>query len=46
MILINTNKKKELRWQCMPKFWGYVSNEEYAIGCTSTTVYVYDKEGK
>ena len=29
----------------MPKFWGYVSNEEYAIGCTSTTVYVYDKEG-
>lgn len=30
----------------MPKFWGYVSNEEYAIGCTSTTVYVYDKEGK
>lgn len=30
----------------MPKFWGYVSDEEYAAGCAGSTVYVYDKEGK
>lgn len=28
----------------MKKFWGYVSNGEYSIGCTGQTVYLYDKE--
>ncbi|MCI9319696.1 MAG: hypothetical protein HFH05_06405 [Lachnospiraceae bacterium] len=30
----------------MRKFWGYISNEEYAVGCTGQTVFVYDREGK
>lgn len=30
----------------MRKFWCYVSNETYSVGCTGQTVYVYDKEGK
>ncbi len=30
----------------MPKFWGYVTNENYAVGCTGQTVYVYGKDSK
>lgn len=30
----------------MPKFWGYIKNEQYAVGCTGQTVYVYNAEGK
>ena len=26
------------------KFWGYVSNEEFSVGCTENTVYLYDKD--
>lgn len=29
----------------MPKFWGYISNGTYSIGCTGQTVYVYDCNG-
>lgn len=29
----------------MKKFKSYIKNEQYAIGCTGTTVYVYDLEG-
>ena len=28
----------------MKKFWGYVSNGEFSVGCTGGTVYVYDKD--
>lgn len=27
------------------KFWSYIENDRYAIGCTGQTVYVYDKNG-
>lgn len=27
----------------MKKFWSYVSNGSYSVGCTGQTVYVYDK---
>ena len=30
----------------MRKFWCYISNGIYSVGCTGQTVYVYDKEGK
>lgn len=30
----------------MPKFWGFISNGTYSIGCTGQTVYVYDRDGK
>ena len=29
----------------MKKFWGYVSNNEFSVGCTGQTVYLYDKDG-
>ncbi len=29
----------------MKNFWGYVSNEEFSVGCTGQTVYLYDKDG-
>lgn len=29
----------------MRKFWGYVSNNKFAVGCTGQTVYLYDKGG-
>lgn len=29
----------------MRKFYGYVSDKHYAVGCTGSTVYVYDKSG-
>ncbi|MBR2327158.1 MAG: hypothetical protein IKA51_00900 [Clostridia bacterium] len=28
----------------MKKFWGYVNNGKYSIGCTGQTVYLYDKD--
>lgn len=28
----------------MRKFWTYISNGEYSVGCTGATVYVYDKD--
>lgn len=30
----------------MPEFWRYIKNQNYAIGCTGQTVYVYGKEGQ
>ena len=30
----------------MKKFWGYVSNNEFSVGCTGQTVFLYDKDGK
>lgn len=30
----------------MPRFWGYISNGQYSVGCTGQTVYVYDSAGK
>ena len=27
----------------MPKFWSYIKNHEFKIGCTGQTVYLYDK---
>lgn len=30
----------------MPSFWSYIGNEEYNVGCTGQTVYVYNKAGK
>lgn len=30
----------------MPKFWGYIKNENYAVGCTGQSVYVYSNDGK
>lgn len=29
----------------MKKFWGYIKNDRFAIGCTGQTVYVYDDMG-
>lgn len=29
----------------MKKFWGYVSNNKYSVGCTGQTVYLYDEDG-
>ena len=29
----------------MPKFWSFVGNEKYDVGCTGRTVYVYLKDG-
>jgi len=29
----------------MKKFWGYVSNNSYSVGCTGQTVYLLDKNG-
>ena len=29
----------------MKKFWGYVSNNKFSVGCTGQTVYLYDKDG-
>lgn len=29
----------------MPKFWSYISNGKYSVGCTGQTVYLYDKNG-
>ncbi|MDD2533286.1 MAG: hypothetical protein PHC86_01130 [Eubacteriales bacterium] len=29
----------------MKNFWGYIKNEQYAIGCTGQTVYVLDSSG-
>ena len=29
----------------MPKFWSYISNDQYSVGCTGQTVYLYDKNG-
>ncbi len=28
----------------MKKFWGYVSNGKFSVGCTGQTVYIYDKD--
>ena len=29
----------------MKKFWSYIENDQYGVGCTGQTVYVYDKNG-
>ncbi|MGM9636739.1 MAG: hypothetical protein ACI3YK_02000 [Eubacteriales bacterium] len=29
----------------MPSFWSFISNDQYSIGCTGQTVYVYDHNG-
>lgn len=29
----------------MKNFWGYASDDTYAVGCTGQSVYVYDKNG-
>ncbi len=29
----------------MKKFWGYVSNNDFSVGCTGQAVYLYDKDG-
>lgn len=29
----------------MKKFWSYISNDKYSVGCTGGTVYIYNKEG-
>lgn len=29
----------------MPRFWSYISNGQYSVGCTGQTVYVYNSEG-
>lgn len=29
----------------MKKFWSYIENDKYGVGCTGQTVYVYDKNG-
>lgn len=29
----------------MKKFWSYIENGKYGVGCTGQTVYVYDKSG-
>ncbi len=29
----------------MKKFWTYIENDNYGVGCTGRTVYVYDKNG-
>lgn len=30
----------------MPQFWSCIGNDQFNIGCTGQTVYVYDKAGK
>lgn len=30
----------------MPSFWSYISGENYSVGCTGQTVYIYDKNHK
>lgn len=30
----------------MKKFWGYIENDRYAVGCTGQTTYVYDRAGR
>ena len=29
----------------MKKFWSYIENDKYGVGCTGQTVYLYDKNG-
>lgn len=29
----------------MKKFWSYIENDQYGVGCTGQTVYIYDKNG-
>ena len=29
----------------MKKLWSYIENDEYGVGCTGQTVYLYDKNG-
>lgn len=29
----------------MKKFWSYISNDKFSVGCTGQTVYLYDKDG-
>lgn len=29
----------------MKKFWSYIKNDEYAVGCTGQTVWLFDSEG-
>ena len=29
----------------MKKFWGYVFNNDFSVGCTGQTVFLYDKDG-
>ena len=29
----------------MKKFWSYIENDNYGVGCTGQTVYLYDKNG-
>jgi len=29
----------------MKKFWSYITNGTYSVGCTGRTVYVYDNAG-
>ena len=29
----------------MRKFWSYIENDKYGVGCTGQTVYLYDKNG-
>ena len=29
----------------MKKFWSYIENDKYGVGCTGQTVYIYDKSG-
>ncbi len=30
----------------MPQYWGYISNDKYAVGCTGQTVHVHNASGK
>lgn len=30
----------------MRKYWSYISNGKYSVGCTQRGVYVFDSEGK
>ena len=30
----------------MKNFWGYYENENYAVGCTGGSVYVYNRDGE
>ena len=29
----------------MKKFWSYISNDKFSVGCTGQTVFLYDKDG-
>lgn len=29
----------------MKKFWSYIENDKYSVGCTGQTVFIYDKNG-